>query len=264
MQIRYNAQRLFFCMLLLASVAARAQSGQAVKPMAREAHPSFEVATIKPHDPSANDDVGFNNSGERFSVHNEPLVAILMVAYSIHRTQIEGLPDWKNDRWDIEGIADTPGEPNGRQQQEMLQKLLVERFGLRFHREQRELPVYMMQIAKGGPKLKPAAKPNEQTDQDFHGEHNVAILKYSSTDMSEFVLGESFVLDRPLVDQTGLTGKYDFTLRYNFRETSAEGDSAAVPGLFTAVQEQLGLKFVPTKAPLDVLVIDHIERPSAN
>jgi uncharacterized protein (TIGR03435 family) len=264
MPLRNNARPLFFCILLLASVTASAQSEQSVKPMAKEAHPSFEVATIKPHDPSANDDQGFNHSGGHFSIRNEPLVPILMVAYSIYRSQIDGLPGWKNDRWDIEGIADTPGDPNQRQQQEMLQKLLVDRFGLKVHRERRELPVYFMQIAKGGPKLKPAAKPDDGTGQHFRGEGNVAILEYTSTNMSDFVLGESFVLDRPLVDHTGLTGKYDFTLRYNFRETAAGGDSTAVPGLFTAVQEQLGLKFVPTKASAEVLVIDHIDRPSAN
>jgi len=264
MPLRQNAEPFFFCMLLLASVTAKAQNEQPVKPMAREAHSSFEVATIKPHDPSANNDEGFNHSGGRFSIRNESLVPILMVAYSIYRSQIEGLPDWKNDHWDIEGIADTPGEPTSRQQQEMLQKLLVERFGLKVHHEQRVLPVYIMQIAKGGPKLKPAARPEDETGQHFHGEGNVAILEYTSTDMSDFVLGESFVLDQPLVDHTGLTGKYDFTLRYNFRETAAGGDSTPVPGLFTAVQEQLGLKFVSTKASAEVLVIDHIDRPSAN
>ena len=234
--------------------------------MAKDAHPAFEVATIKPHDPNS-DYQGFNVEGRRVIIRNEGLLAMLTVAYALHRSQIVGLPRWAQDKWDIEGTTDVPGEPDVRQQQEMLQKLLAERFNLKFHREQRELPVYLMQMAAGGPKLKAASRPNEETGQTANGHGNVATFEYTSTDMSDFILGEDLFLDRPLLDRTGLTGKYDFTLRYTFKESAggaATEGGDAVPGLFTAVQEQLGLKFVATKAAVEVLVIDHIDPPSAN
>jgi uncharacterized protein (TIGR03435 family) len=263
MPVRRNAQPFVLCALLLMFVGAEAQTVQPVEPMAKEAHPSFEVATIKPHDP-ASDTEGFDAAGGRIIIRNESLVQILIFAFSIHRSQIVGLPAWARERWDVDGITDTPGQPNVRQQQEMLRKLLGERFGLKFHRDQRELPVYLIQLAKGGPKLKPAAKPDDQTGQYANGHGNEATMTYISTDMSDFIIGESFFLDRPLIDQTRPTGKYDFSLRYNFRESTASDDPNAAPGLFTAVQEQLGLKLIPTKASVEVLILDHVDRPAVD
>jgi uncharacterized protein (TIGR03435 family) len=231
--------------------------------MSKDAHPSFEVATVKPHDPTS-DAQGFTVEGSRVVVRNESLIQLLLVAYSIHRSQIDGLPTWARDRWDIQGTTDTPGEPSLPQQQEMLQKLLADRFALKFHIEQRELPVYLMQLAKGAPKLKPAAKPDEQPGQSASGQDGVITIVYTSTAMSDFVMLESFFLDRPLVDQTSLAGKYDFSLRYTYKESNPPDSAGAAPGLFTAVQEQLGLKFIPTKSAVRVLVIDHVDRPSAN
>ncbi len=263
---RYLFQAIFFCMPLLVSTTCRAQEVQAVRPMAKDAHPSFEVATIKPHDPSS-DYQGFDVAGHRVTIRNEGLVAMLTVSYSLHRSQIIGLPSWAREKWDIEGTTDVPGQPDLRQQQEMIQTLLGDRFALRFHREQREVPVYLLQMAKGGPKLKPAARPDDETGQVANGHDGIATFQYSSTDMSDFILGESLFLDRPLLDRTGLTGKYDFTLRYNFKDDvggAATDDANSVPGLFRAVEEELGLKLVSTKATVEVLVIDHVDRPSAN
>lgn len=248
----------------LTASCAPAQTPTPVKPMASDAHPSFAVATIKPHDPNSGHQ-GFDAKGDRVTARDQSVASMMMFAYGIHPSQIVGAPDWvSNQRWDVEGTSDTPGEPNLRQQQEMLERLLADRFGLHFSREKRELTVYAIQPAKGGPKLKPAANPDAEADQDGSGHGTEFNLRFTSVSMTEFAMGmQFFVHDRPVVDQTGLTGRYDLTLRYTYDEARST-DPNAPPGLFTAIQEQLGLKLMPTKAPVDVFVIDHVEPPSAN
>lgn len=248
----------------LAASHALAQSFTPAKSMVADAHPSFEVATVKLHDPNSGHQ-GFDAKGERVTARDQSVASMMMFAYGIHPTQIVGAPDWvKNAQYDIEGKTNTTGEPNLSQQQEMLQKLLADRFGLKFHRDKRELPVYAIRIAKGGPKLTPAAHPDAQPDQDGGGHGTEADLGFTSFSMPDLAMGlQFFVHDRPIVDQTGLPGSYDFKLRYTYDEANAT-DANAPPGLFTAIQEQLGLKLEPVKAPIDVFVLDHVERPSAN
>jgi uncharacterized protein (TIGR03435 family) len=250
--------------LTLTAASASAQTPTPVKPMAAEAHPSFAVATIKLHDPDSGHQ-GFDAKGERVTARNQTVASMMMFAYGIHPSQIAGAPDWVSQvRYDVEGKTDTPGEPNLRQQQEMLQKLLADRFGLHFRREQRELPVYAIQIAKGGPKLTLAAKPDAEPDQDGSGHGTEADLGFTSFSMPDLAMGlQFFVHDRPIVDRTGLTGRYDFKLRYTYDEAHAT-DPDAPPGIFTAIQEQLGLKLDAVKASIDVYAIDHVDRPSEN
>jgi uncharacterized protein (TIGR03435 family) len=250
--------------LATAHVLAQGSGATPVKPMAAGAHPSFAVATIKPHDPNSSRQ-GYDAVGDRFTIRNQSVASMMQFAYAIHPSQIADVPDWAlHDRWDIEGTIDTPGEPDLRQMQEMLQKMLAERFGLKFHRDQRELSVFALRIAKGGAKLKPAAKPDADADQDAKGDGVALTQIYTSATMSDFVMGMQFFLpDRPIVDQTGLIGRYDIRLRYTPDE-SRTTDPNAPPGIFTAIQEQLGLKLEPVKAPIDVYVIDHVEPPSAN
>lgn len=249
----------------LISATTLAQTAIPVKPMAADAHPSFEVATINPSDPNSNRQ-GFDAVGDRYTIHGQTIASLMMFAYSIDKHQVVDAPDWATrDRYDIEGTTDTPGEPSLHQQQEMLQKLLADRFGLRFHREKRVLPVYLIQLAKGGPKLTPAAHPELEADQNAstHGSSTEVTVTITSTSMQDFILGVQFFFERPLVDQTGITGKYDITLRYTYDEAKSTDPNAA-PGLFTAIQEQLGLKLDAVKAPVDVFIIDHVERPSPN
>jgi len=245
------------------SVPAQGTGATPIKPMAADARPSFAVATIKPHDPASNSQ-GFHNAGERISIRNESITSLMMFAYSINKHQGINLPAWaETSSYDIEGKTDTPGEPNLRQQQEMIQNLLADRFHLKIHREQRELPVYAIQVAKGGAKLKPAAKPEDQPNQQGNSHGPEMTQTYTNCSIPNFILGMQFFLDRPVVDQTGLTGHYDFTFRYTADEVHAT-DPNAPPGLFTAVQEQLGLKFEPTKAHVAVFVIDHVEKPTVD
>lgn len=231
--------------------------------MAEDAHPSFAVAVIKPHDPNSHRQ-GFNAIGDRYTIRGQSITSLMMFAYSIDKHQIVDMPDWVgNTAYDIEGTVDTPGEPSLRQQQEMLQKLLADRFQLKFHHEMRELPVYALQLEKGGPRLTPAVNPNAQPDQDGESHGNEMTQVYTSASMADFILGMQFFLDRPIIDQTGLTGHYDFKLRYTY-DDSGNLDPNAPPGLFTAIKEQLGLKLQATRAQTNVIVIDHVERPSEN
>jgi uncharacterized protein (TIGR03435 family) len=239
------------------------QTPAPVAQMAADAHPSIEVATIKPHNPDVSNQ-SFNTTGDRVKILNQTVSSLMSFAYAIHSRQIVDAPDWIfHDRYDIEGKTDTTGEPNLRQFQEMLQKLVADRFQLKFHRDQRELSVYAIRVTKGGPKLTPAANPTAEPDQQCNSHGTEMTQTYTNCSMSEFILGMQFFLDRPIVDQTGLTGQYDFTFHYTGDELRTT-DPNAPPGLFTAVQEQLGLKFEPTKASTGVFVIDHIERPSPN
>jgi uncharacterized protein (TIGR03435 family) len=245
----------------LAASTAIAQSP--IKPMASDAHPSFEVATIKPHDPNSHRQ-GWHVRGDRFLIEDQTVTSLMMYAFSIDKHQVADVPDrLGNAHYDIEGTIDTPGEPSLRQQQEMIQKLLADRFQLKFHHEQRELPVYAIQLAKGGAKLKPATHPDVEANQDASSHGSEVTVTFTSATLADFILGMQFFLDRPLVDQTGLTGKYDIAVRYTYDEDHAL-DPNAPPGIFTAIQEQLGLKLDAVKAPANVIVIDHIEPPSAN
>ena len=249
----------------LVGVPARAQTGvEKEQPMAADAHPAFLVATIKPSDPNtAMQGWSFESEGHHINCRNATLSDILKSAYGIHVKQIVSAPEWfSKDRYDITGIPDVPGVPNLKQTQQMYQKLLADRFHLVFHRETREMPIYAITVAKGGPVLKPA-DPSETTNTGSSGSVGQRTLKFSNISMPELALNMSFYQDRPVIDQTSLPGRYNFTLTWTY-DVSREGDAGAAPSLFTAIREQLGLRMDAVKGPAEVLVIDHIERPTEN
>jgi uncharacterized protein (TIGR03435 family) len=237
------------------------QASEPATQMAADAIPSFEVATIKPTDPG-DTSRGFHVAGHRIFIENQDVNTLISVAYAIHSKQIVDAPAWfGKDRYDTRGIPDVAGIPNLRQLQEMIQKLLADRFQVKFDREKRELSVYAITVAKGGPKLaKSAGDPNGLPDQTGNGRGSV---KFTNTSMSDFALGMQGYLEKPVVDQTGLAGRFDFVLNWA-PENSQSTDLNAPPGIFTALQEQLGLRLVSTNAPVDVLVIVHAEHPSEN
>jgi uncharacterized protein (TIGR03435 family) len=242
----------------------RAAGQAAAQPqMSKGADPSFEVAAIKPSSPEETGD-GFHSDGRHISAENEPVESIMMVAYGVQANQVVGGPPWIADRrFDINGLADTEGEPSLEQMQGMYRKLLADRFHLILHHEKRELPVYAVQLVKGGPRLAAstadAGGSGDENASDHGGERTV---RFSNANIADFILNMQFMVGRPMVDQTGLEGRFDFVLRFTPDEANAVANSS--PGLFTAVQEQLGLKLEPVKAPVDVLVIDHVEMPSEN
>jgi uncharacterized protein (TIGR03435 family) len=241
---------------------AAQSSIEKTQPMAKNASPSFLVATIKPSDPNETRD-GFPLDGRHLACVNETVDTILTVAYGIHVKQIVNAPEWlSKDRFDITGVADTPGVPNLEQQQQMWRKLLADRFHLILHRETRELAVYAVRIAKSPPMLK-VADPGKAMNTGNSTSGGQRTLKFRNMSMAGFILNMNWYLDRPIVDQTSLPGNYDFTLKWTFDDT-APPDPDAPPSLFTAIKEQLGLKLDAVKGPAEVLVIDHIEQPSAN
>jgi uncharacterized protein (TIGR03435 family) len=205
---------------------------------------------------------------------NTPLSFLISFAYGMHAKQIIGLPAWADTaKFDITAQPDTEGRPTDKQLKGMLQKLLADRFKLTFHQDKRELSVYVLSVNKTGQKLtKSEGDPNGLPGLFFQG---LGKLNVRNATMKDFTgLMQNAVLDRPVVDQTELAGRFDFTLNWTPDDSQFGGmgakvppptDSAdAPPNLYTAIQEQIGLKLEATKAPADVLVIDHVEEPSAN
>jgi len=257
---------LFSAVLLAGVLAVHAQDkvAQPLAPMARDADPSFEVATIKPADPDDRNQ-GFRLNGHRISIESNTLTSILCFAYSIQKTQIINAPQWFNEQtWNIDGVPDVEGKPSWRQYKKMLQKLLATRFGLVMHPDKRELSVYALTVAKNGPKLeKTKSDPDALSDSSGHGVGPAQYMKFTNNSMTEFAKVMELMVDKPVVDQTNLTGNYDFALTWTPDSLRATPTDAA-PGLFTAVQEQLGLKLEATRAPTDVFVIDAATRPTQN
>ncbi|CAN5400864.1 hypothetical protein BH10ACI4_BH10ACI4_12480 [soil metagenome] len=226
---------------------------------------SVEVAVVKPH-PSAVLHNNFSFVKDRFELEDQPLLKLIAFAYSLNARQIVGASGWvSEEHWDMNGKTNLTQDPTLPQEQELIRQLLVERFGLHFHREKREMPAYALQIVKNRPKLAAAADPALQPLEWTQGHDWVRTENYRSSTMQDFLLMKQLFMDRPLVDQTGLSGRYDFKLTYSYGDApSADGDADQPPTMFTAIKEQLGLKFEPVKASVDVMVIDQLEKPTAN
>ncbi len=245
-------------------------------PMDANANPGFEVATIKPSTPNKPGKL-FGFRGGHFITVNTNVNDLVAFAYGLHAKQIVDAPAWfGTDLFDIEGKPDAEGRPNQKQMSTMVQKLLTERFKLTFHHDKRELSVYVITVAGGGPKMtKSTSAPNEPSAFFFRGLGDLVVRNQTMTDFATWM--QSGVMDKPVVDQTELSGRYDFTLKWTpddsqfaqFRGTGVtppapKDDPNAPPGLYTAIQEQIGLKMGPAKFADDVIVIDHVEKPSEN
>jgi uncharacterized protein (TIGR03435 family) len=236
-----------------------------MKRMPPDADPSFEVATIKPSDPNSRE-AGFQMHGRNVVIKNQTVGHMLTFAYGIHPKQLIGEPTWfTTDRYDIVGVPDVEGEPNLKQWQGIVRKVLADRFGLKFHTEKRELTVYAITVAKGGSKMtKSQGDPNTLGDESDNDRGGQTTMKITNMSMTAFALVMQFFMDKPVVDQTGLAGRWDFQWTWTTDESRASPDANAAPGMFTAIQEQLGLKLDATKAQADAFVVDHVEQPSAN
>ena len=243
-----------------------ATSGKAAKTlmMAKDAEPDWEVVTVKPSDPNYKYDF-FTARGRHVIIKNETVLSILRTGYGLQKSQIVGLPDWvKTEHFDVDGVPDTAGEPNAEQMHALMRKLLAERFGLKAHREQREMGVYALVVAKGGPRMAPSKADPNGMSANVGGENNGRqTRKFTNVSMADLAPMLQFNVDRPVVDRTGIKGRYDFTMQWTVDEEQT-AEPNAPPGLFTAIQEQIGLKLEPAKAPVDVMVIDKVERPGAN
>jgi len=246
-----------------AQSAATGETKEAL--MARSVDPGWEVATVRPSDPDEKEQ-SFAVRGRHVMIKRQTVETMLMVGYGLQKTQIANAPDWvKSQSFDVDGVPDAEGQPSVQQFQSMVRKLLVERFGLKMHTEQREMAAYALTIAKGGEKLTPTkSDPNALPNQEVHGGDAGRQLKFTNVSMDDFALMMLYEVDKPLVNRTGLKGRYDFSVTFTKDESRVPAGSNSAPGLFTAMQEQLGLKLEAVKAPVDVLVIDEVQRPSAH
>lgn len=235
--------------------------------MAKDADPDLDVVSVRPRDQndiSSNSRIGMN--GRRFELVNKTVLMMLEFGYGVDKKQIAGAPNWiETERWDVQGVPNVSGHPSLKQLQSLTQKVLAERFGLRLHRETKEMAVYAVTVAKGGAKIaRSVGDPNGTSDESDRRSGGQVTMRMTNASMGEFTMHLGFFLDRPAVDRTGLAGRYDFQLNWTADESHAPTDGSAAPGLFTAIQEQIGLKLEPVKAPADVLVVDAVEKPEAN
>ncbi len=242
---------------------------------------SFAVATIKPVAAADSDPITMRFSEDGVSFQKVPVAWLVQQAFSPQPTitfqddLILGLPGWtKSERYDVEAKVEDEDIPKWKalsvsQRRLSLQSLLVTRFNLQFHHETRERPTYSLVVAKKGPKLHKAqsgkASPDGTKSPGGTGESTVTpgkiVLKASSLSAFAKLLSSQGV-DHAVVDETGLTDLYDITLRWS--PDNLGSSESSLPSLFTALQEQLGLKLEYNKNPIDVVVIDHIDKPSAN
>ena len=256
--------------------------------------PAFEVASVKLNKGCSSARMGRPPSPGRVNILCTPVRDLIEPAYSIfangqtfnpRQIQIVGAPSWiDSDRYDIDAKA-ADGAGFGQMAGPMLQALLEDRFKLKVHRETRELPVYELTVAKSGLRLKPLAQgsctpldmnhlpappaPGEpppnfcgRQEMKSHGPDRTWFLHgITIANFAEGILSER--LERPVIDKTGVEGLFDIHLEYTPDTAGPPADNAG-PSLVTALQEQLGLKASPDKGPVEVLVVDHIEKPSEN
>ncbi len=303
----------FLGLLAAPRLRAQAQSDQAPTspsaPSAGTPLPSFEVASIKPH-PADNSGRFFINMGcgpdpGRCTPTNATAKMLIQAAYDMKDFQVSGGSSWINsERFDIAAkVEDSQAEqiqklPRAQQQAQMrlmMQSLLADRFKLKVIRQTKQLAVYALVVANGGPKLAEVPPPDPQASPETPppapgaglptpspGGSFVAIqnghaaIKGNATPIADLVSMLSQQLHRQILDQTGLKGTYTFTLQFT-PETEFGGGPLPVPpgggtdtldsggtSIFTAIQEQLGLRLESTNGPVDTIVIDHIEEPSPN
>jgi uncharacterized protein (TIGR03435 family) len=246
-----------------ASGAGQGQVSQGAADTSKTA-PSFEVTSVKmvsdaeAHGPNAVPTAPTYPTA-RFSMHNSTLVTIMVAAYGTDGRRVEKRPEWNEQQlYNVDATVEGGKELTRDQMQPLLQQLLEQRFHLKVHREIRPVQGYEMVVSPGGIKFEtedPKARPADMPTV-FHGYVGPNELRAWGLTMERLAHMIVSPVGQPVVDKTGLTGAYDVDLKYR---DSAEEDSS-LPSVFTAVQEQLGLKLVPAKLQLDYLVIDHVQR----
>jgi bla regulator protein blaR1 len=257
---------------------------------AQPAHVSIEVASIRPSDSTSCKDYPIiDDHNDRYDLKCVKPKFLIQVAYNVRDFQVLRGPDWlssaqydiaaktesspvvsRDREKDVAELSDSERRIRGERLRAMLQSLLAERFQLKVHTETKELPALILKVAKGGPKLK-AEPPSEISGGLRLGSGSLA---GTQTDIPFLAQTLSQILARPVVDQTGLAGKYDFELQWTPDQSSPNGPlgeplpSASTdpnhPNIFTALQEQLGLKLDSSKTRVDVISVDQIQRPSPN
>jgi uncharacterized protein (TIGR03435 family) len=263
-----------FLTLAVAVTAARAQGPPT---QSQSAAPVFDVAAIHVHEPQPHEHNSIWSSpfDGNFNTENISAISLIEWAYAIPDTRILGAPDWaRSTMFNIEGkggpsvdqqLRNLTSDAGRKQKEKMVQALLADRFHLAMHSETRELPIYNLMVAKGGSKLGAVQQSGSSVNTG-----NGRIEVQMSNSVAVLADELSKVAGRDVVDKTGISGRYDLKLHWTPDDRSAVAATDATsspdsgPSLFTALEEQLGLKLEPAKVPVQVLVIDHIELPSEN
>lgn len=248
----------------------------------------YEVATIKPNKSAIPPAVMTTDDG--IDIRNIPLGILLGVAFGVSNDRITGGPEWLSDRFDVSAkinpdVADALKKLNPLDRrtarQRMLQALLTDRCKLVIHRDTKELSVFLLVVAKGGLKLQ-EGKPADASAEGVGGTGTMqfgqnGLMTFKAMPLSALVLILSQQVGRTVLDKTGLTGRYDFTWQFNQNAGPGSGRGGPAAGanpaasadsepasIFTVLQEELGLKLDSGKGPVEIIVIDHIDRPSEN
>jgi len=221
----------------------------------------FEVASIKPSDPEARGNTFNFTPGGGLTILNSTLRAIIQTAYNVPRFQIEGGPGWMNsERFDVIAKSEADERGDFGQTRVKLQTLIAERFRLKVRREMRDMPVLALAVGKNGMKLQSAAA-NQTLPAGMH----MSCGKATGTDatMENFANSLTRELGRPVVDRTGILGRFDFTVDFTPEEGPCGADANDWPSIFGAI-EGLGLKLEATRGQVEVIVVEQAERPSGN
>jgi uncharacterized protein (TIGR03435 family) len=253
------------------------------KPMAADADPSFEVATIKPNNSNATSMQGLVIRGRKFMTRASSLGDLISFAYEVQAKQIVNAPDWLDkDRYDIEAVPEQEGVPNPEQIRIMIRKLLADRFALKFHHDKRDMSAYVLTVGKDGHKLKPTQLKGNLPGIGIGPGTGGITLNIANAAISDFTgFLQILVLDRPVVDKTGIQGRYDFQCTFTPDDSqfgghpppipnqannngSTDTATAAAPSLYDALQQELGLKLSAEKTSVDVIAIDSVGKPTAN
>lgn len=257
-----RVHRLVLLSLLGVSTALSAQTQSVLSSTSSPV--TFEAVTIKPSDPNQSSGTYFRVQGHHVIAANVSLFDLLSFAYELHPKQIVNGPKWLDTAtYNIDGVPALGARPTRDQQRQLFQSLLTDRFHLACHYEQRELSVYALVLDKGGPKFSPTTRqPQDSTNFSYT---NQIVLTVKNATMATVADGmQASFLNRPVVDRTGLTGHYDFTLKWTSDDSPTKDTPEAPPDLYTAIKEQLGLKLIPTKAIARALVVDRVDPPSSN
>jgi uncharacterized protein (TIGR03435 family) len=226
---------------------------------------AFEVASIRPHQGPLYKVMDFSSSGPRFRLGGYNLRGLVMEAYNVRNFQVvmPAINEQQDTNYDVVANAPEGTTPTRDEFRRMLQTLLADRFQLKVHIEKRPMPVYSLVVGKGGPKLSPPSEP-VHTLHDVKGRN--LIVETDSITMYDLAneIWSGFMPDRPVLDRTGLTGTYKLRIEATpeFRiNGNPQPDDLSI---FTAVQEQLGLKLQPSTGPIDTLVVDSVQKLSEN
>ncbi len=225
----------------------------------------FEIASVKPSniDPGYS---GIKTGHGRLDANNVTLQRCIMGAYGVGPHEIVGGPDWlESERFEINAKADRPTNDDAVLMM-MLQSLLAERFKLAFHREAKTMTAFVLEAAKTGPKMEKAEAGEASTNSSNTNTRTMIDAHNTSMDSFARVLARQMGL--PVVNRTGLEGIFNFKLQWISESATladpAGGAGTGGPSIFTAIQEQLGLRLRSQKVPVEILVIDHVEKPSEN